>query len=120
MCGGGCDVDGSCGGGDVDGSDGSSGVGDSGWSIVYRYDGGGLYRSGWYFDVGWGFCGGGGVRSGTGGGVCCEASPAVCKCEEIIFVTFQPDVVWNKWNEWGCVSLWDSELSGLFCPSGTW
>ena len=33
------------------------------------------------------------MRSGTGGGVCCEASPAVCKCEEIIFVTFQPDVV---------------------------
>ena len=83
-------VDGSGGGDGVDGSGGSSGVGDSGGSIVCRSDGGGgsiVYksgrgglcrRSGWYFDVGWGFCGGGGRRSGTGGGVCCEPS-AVCE-----------------------------------------
>ena len=77
MCGGG-------GGGGVDGSGGSSAVGDSGegierivyrsggggGSIAYRNGGGGLYMSGSYYGVEWGFCDGGGGRSGTGGGVC--------------------------------------------------
>ena len=34
------------------------------------------------------FFGGGGGRSGTGGRVCCEASPVVCKWERIFFVLF--------------------------------
>ena len=100
-CGGAGGVDGSGGGDGVDGSGGNSGVGDSGrsivyriggvsWSIVYRSGRGGLCRrSGWYFGVGWGFCGGSGGRSETGGGVwCCEASPVVCEWKRRFFVTF--------------------------------
>ena len=93
------DIDGSGGGGGVDDSGGSMNVGDSGESIVYRSGGGGggivyrsggggLYRNGWYFDVGWGFHRGGGGRSGTGVGVCCEASPVVCEWVGIFFVSF--------------------------------
>ena len=36
--------------------------------------------------LGGGFFRGGGGRSGTGGGVHCEASPVVCKWERIFFV----------------------------------
>ena len=38
--------------------------------------------------LGGGFFRGGGGRSGTGGGVHCEASPVVCKWERIFFVLF--------------------------------
>ena len=79
LCGVGGGVDGSGGCGGVDGSSESSVVDDSGGSIVYRRGGGGLYRGGWYFGVGWDFYGGGGGRSGTGGGMCCEASPVLCE-----------------------------------------
>ena len=116
MCGsggGGVDGIGGGGGGGVDGTIGSSGVGDSGenierivcksgeggGSIVYRSGGGGLYKSGWYYGVGWSFCGGGGWRSETGGGMCCEGSPVVWKWERIFFVSFSSDVSWNEWTK---------------------
>ena len=97
--GGGGRVNGSADGGGVDDSSESSGVGDTGESLVYRSGGGGVnivYRSvggglcwsGWYFGIGWDFHGRSAGRSGTGGAVCCEASPVLCKWKGIFFVLF--------------------------------
>ena len=64
----------------------------------------GLYRSGWYFGVAWGFCGRGGRRSGTGGGMCCEASLVVCKWEERFLWRFSlMSVEMNELNVGACL-----------------
>ena len=85
LCGGGG------GGGEESGGSGkNSGVGDDGESIVHKSVGAGgsavywsvggeLYRSGWYFGVGWSFRGVGGRGSGTGDRVCCEIDFVVCE-----------------------------------------
>ena len=96
--GGGGGVDGSDGGGGVDGSGWNSGVGNGGDSVVYRSGGGRrsvggvLCRSGWYFGIRWDFHGEGGGRSGTYGGVCCEARceacSVVCEWEGVFAVLF--------------------------------
>ena len=31
-----------------------------------------------------------------------------------------PEIGGNEWTVWEWVSLWDGDLSGLFCPFGTW
>ena len=56
--------------------------------VVYRCVGGGLYRSASYYGVRWNFCGVGGGRSGTGGRVCCEASPVVFQWEGYFLCCF--------------------------------
>ena len=44
--------------------------------------------------------------------VCCEASSVVCEWEGTFFGLVYPECGW--------VSLWDCDLSGLFCAFGTW